>query len=548
MSQQQSGQQDLEVLKAKVKLQQKKLDLIAAIDHIRDTAPDPATMLTNIVNVLADLLKVDLCLLSLLDRETGEPEVKTITDRSQQLGQLAQAITPALVERATNLNEATIWAGNDVLPMSFFERDIQLVAVPIIMGENERLGALILARSQTAFETDDLELLKTAESQIDSAVIQGYTHHELQQNIKELKTIYRIDHIRDQSPSFDEMLNAVLQEVCQVIEAEMGFAMLYDRVGEKLELRAATHHDLFQVAPYYQTVDQVANESLDRATLICRNDLDNGLRSMLCMPLILNDQVIGVLGVVNRYGPRGFTGDDRRLLKAIGSQMDTAIFENIEKRRLQQVLGRSVDPRIMARLLDNPDIDFLKGERATLTVLYSDLRGSTRFAERTDPEILVGFINHYLGQMTDIILSHEGTLDKFVGDEVMALFGAPFPIEDHALRAVQVGLEMQKAHQNLVEIWRDRGVEAPPIGVGIATGEMIVGEMGCPQRADYTVIGKAANLGSRICNTAQAGEVLISPETYDLVKSSVQATPRTGLQFKGVDREVTIYWVEDTLI
>jgi adenylate cyclase len=193
--------------------------------------------------------------------------------------------------------------------------------------------------------------------------------------------------------------------------------------------------------------------------------------------------------------------------------------------------------------LDHPSADFLKGERSVLTVLYADLRGSTRLAEQTDPETLVGFINHYLGQMTDIILSHEGTLDKFVGDEVMALFGAPFPQADHALRAVRVALDMQHAHQTLMEIWQDRGVDAPPIGVGIATGELIVGEMGCPQRADYTVIGKAANLGSRICNIARPGEVLISQETFDLIQPHLQATPRTGMQFKGVERDVTIYHV-----
>jgi adenylate cyclase len=339
------------------------------------------------------------------------------------------------------------------------------------------------------------------------------------------------------------MLNAVLQELCTVIRAEVGFVMLYNRTGEQLELRGVTRDDLFRVSIHYAAVERAANEALQRATLIYYNDLGEVLRSLMCIPLILQDEIIGVLGVVNGYRPRGFSADHRRLLTAIASQMDTAIFESLERRRLRQVLGRSVDPRVMERLLKNPDVGFLKGERSVLTVLYADMRGSTNLAERTDPELLVGFINDYLGRMTDIILSHEGTLDKFVGDEVMALFGAPFPQPDHALRAVRVGLEMQQAHQEVMETWRERGIDPAPIGVGIATGELTVGEMGSSQRTDYTVIGRAANLGARICGVAGPGQVLVSQATHDLIQAAVEAVPITGLQLKGVNKDVTAYHV-----
>lgn len=541
------SQESIATLRAQLDIQHKKLNLIHAIDYIRDTVAEPSKMLTSIVNTLTDHLQADLCVLILIDQETGQPEMKTVNDRSHKLGQIGRVITRDLAERAVNLERAVIWEAKEVLKLTHldqFAASLQLAAVPIIMNEDKRLGALLIARSYPTFSESDLELLSTAESQIDSAVIQGYAHNELQQRIRELETIYRIDHIRDQSETVDEMLNAVLEEVCSVIKAEIGFTMLYNQSGHRLELRAATHYDLFEVSPYYESINRLSNESLEQAKLLYKNNLHNGLRSVMCMPLILNDQIIGVLGVVNRHAPTGFSSDDRRLLQAIASQLDTAIFESIERRRLQQVLGRSVDPRIMQRLLANPDVDFLKGERSTLTVLYADLRGSTLLAERTDPELLVGFINHYLGQMTEVILAHEGTLDKFVGDEVMALFGAPFPQADHALRAVRVGLAMQAAHQAVVEMWRDRGVPAPPIGIGVATGELIVGEMGCPQRADYTVIGRAANLGARICNVAQGGQLLISEETYDLVKDSIEATPLTGFQFKGVNREVVVYDVQ----
>lgn len=540
------NEKNQKTLHKRLGLKQKELDLILAIDRIRDTMPEPSAMLTGIANTLADQFQAELCLLCLLDRETEELELKAINERREEFGRLEQFITRELAQRVVEADDVVIWEGSEVLPKSALAQlpdNLHLAAVPIIMGAEERLGAVLLARSQTPFGPNDVELLKIAESQIDSAVIQGYAYYDLQQRNKELETLYRVDRIRDRHLPFDEMLNAVLQELRAVIQTEMGFVMLYNQTEQRLELRATTNDDLFRVSPHYEVVDRVANEALQRAKMVCHNDLGDALRSMLCIPLILRHEIIGVLGVVNRYGPRGFKGEDRRLLNAIGSQMDTAIFESLERRRLRKVLGRSVDPRVMERLLANPDVDFLKGERSVISVLYADIRGSTRLAEQTDPELLVGFINDYLGRMTEIILAHEGTLDKFVGDEVMALFSAPFPQTDHALRAARVGLEMQATHRTVMERWQARGVEAAPIGIGIATGELTVGEMGCAQRTDYTVIGQAANLGSRICGAAQAGQVLVSQATYELIEEQIEAAPVTGLKLKGVGHDVTAYHV-----
>ncbi len=531
-------------LRDRLELKQKELDVILAIDRIRDTAPEPSAMLAAIVSTLADQLQADLCLLCLVDQETGELALKAVNDRGERFSELGPVTARELARRAVEADGVVIWQGDDLPPAVGLP---QLAAVSISLGE-ERLGALLLARSQTPFDLYDVELLKTAESQIDSAVVQARAYYELQQRNKELETVYRVDRIRDQNLPFDEMLNAALHELCAVIQAEVGFVMLYNQVGRRLELRASTHDDLFRVSPYYEVADGVANEALQQAGLVCRNDLGDILHSVMCIPLILHDEVIGVFGVANRCRPRGFDVGDRRLLRAIASQMDTAIFESLERRRLRQVLGRSVDPRVLERLLASPDVDFLKGERSVISVLYADIRGSTSLAERTAPELLVGFVNDYLGRMTEVILSHEGTLDKFVGDEVMALFGAPFPQPDHALRAVRVGLAMQEAHQAVMQTWQARGVEAAPIGIGIATGELTVGEMGCPQRTNYTVIGQAANLGARICAVARAGQVLISQATYDLVKEHVEAVPITRLQLKGVGHDVTAYHVTRILI
>jgi len=530
-------------VRALLERKQAELDLMIALDEIRDSSADPSAMLASIVNVLADRFRAGLCLLTVVDRETGELELKALSERGDQFRQIGGQAIRKLAECAAIADTICVWNEGDA-PCDTPEAlppDLRLAAVPILMGPRNRLGGVLLGRLGEPFSQADLDLLKIAEAQLDSAVIQGYAYYELQQRNKELEVIFRIDRIRDKHLPFDEMLNTVLYQLRDVIEAEMGFIMLYNRAGQRLEMRAFTHDDLFRTSPYAEVVDRIANQTLDSATLTVHNDLEGDLSAVMCVPLILNEEILGVFGCANRRGMRGFTEEDRRLLNAIASQMDTAIFENLEQRRLREVLGRSVDRRVMERLLSTGEVGFLRGERIVASVLYCDIRGSTSLAEHTDPELLVEFINDYLAAMVDVILRHEGTVDKFVGDEVMALFGAPFPQTDHALRAVRAALEMQAAYQGVMDRWGERGVDRSPIGIGIATGELIAGEMGSEQRTNYTVIGRAANLGARICAVARGGQVLISQATYDLVRDQVEAAPIPGLEMKGLAGPVTVY-------
>jgi adenylate cyclase len=526
-------------------LKNKELELMMAIDRVRDTAPDSGAMLSGIANLLAEKLQAQVCLIFLADRETQEAELKAFTDRGPWFSDSVQAALFGLARRAVALAEIAAWQPGSIPQggvAGALPEDLHLLAAPIVFGADEHLGAILLGRTGAAFTADEIALARTAEDQIDSAVIQGYTAEKLQQHQRELETIFRIDHIRDQGLSLNEMLNAVIQELTRSIQAELGFIMLYELSGKKLETRASTHASIAAL-PYFDEINRIVDESLQKAELVCRNNLGQALRSVMCLPLILNEQIIGVLGVVNRLGMPGFSAADRRLLLAMGSQLDTAIYERNEIRILRRVLGRSVDPRVMQRLLANPDMDFLKGELLELTVLYTDIRSSTALAESISPSLLVEFIKDYLSRMTDVILYYEGTIDKFVGDEVMALFGAPIMQEDHALRAVRVGLALQDEYEKVQRLWQGRGLPPTAIGVGVSTGEMIAGEMGGPQRTDYTVMGRAANLGSRICEVAPPGQVLISQRTYDLVEKQVEALPMPGQRLKGVPGQVTVYRV-----
>ena len=534
-------------LKAQLAHKDKALRLVKAIDKIRDQHQEPVQMLSALVNLLADQFNTALCLLALVDPESGNVELKAVQRQQKTNSNVNQLIHRDLVAKAVYLPSVTVLDQSDLEGEFDLPQDMHIVAVPIALEKDKPLGALLLARPKKAFTPEDIGLLTLAEEHIDSAVVQGHAYNELQHRYKELDLIYRIDRIRDHHLPLDEMLNEILQIVQHAIPSEIGFAMLYDQTGKRLGMRAATREDLFHLSPYTQKIEAYAYKALEDAEIMRLNDLTvNGLRSMMCLPLILNERIIGALGVLNRYNQRGFTHQDEQLLSAIGSQMDTAIYESLEQRHLRDVLGRSVDPRIMEHILSS-DKDVLKTERMFLSVLYADLRGSTSLAERTEPDVLINFINDYLYAMTDVVFEHRATLDKFVGDEVMALFGAPFPMADHALCAIRAGLDMQKAHLEVMAKWEPTGIVPTPVGIGIATGDLIAGEVGSKERADYTVMGKAANLGARICSAAQGGQLLVCDETYRLVEGRVKSRPIHGMQFKGVDKDMIVYEIFEVL-
>jgi adenylate cyclase len=535
-------------LKEQLAFNQKALDVVMSIDRIRDVSPGPAAIFSGLAHVMFDNFHVDVCLLYVMDRETRAFELKVVQERDRAWRDTAQALSETRIREAMREGEISLWEAADVLlpdMVSKFPATFRMAALPVFMDEKP-LGLIVMARNAPVFDEQEIQLMHIAESQIDSAIVQAYMYHDLAQRNKELETVYNFDRIRDRYLPFDEMLDIVLQELCRVVDAEMGFVMLYDQEGKQLEMRAVTHDDLLHKVAYYETMTQVANTAIRRTQLVCE-DSDTPQCTIIAIPLILRNEIIGVFGAVNRDPKRRFTADHRRLLKAIVSQMDTAIFESLEQRRLRRVLGRSVDSHVLDRILANPNVDILKGERMVLSVLYGDLRGSTELAQQLKPEMLVEFVNDYLGRMAQVLYAYEGTLDKFIGDEVMALFGAPLPQPDHPLRAVRVGLAMQNAHQQLMADWTARGIKPAALGIGIATGEVTVGEFGCEQRTDYTIIGHTANLGARICGVAKAGEVLISQETYDLIKDEVEVTPRSGVHLKGIDHAVTVYAVDRLL-
>ncbi len=274
-----------------------------------------------------------------------------------------------------------------------------------------------------------------------------------------------------------------------------------------------------------------------------------GVRSTICAPLITQSSVHGVL-YADRLDPfAAFSPDHLDLISAVAAQTAVTV-ETVKahKRLAREEVARANYSRFMPeyvvkQLLENPDSFRLGGANQTITVLFADIRGFTAFSENENPEKVVGLLNIYFSAMSEIIFEHGGTLDKYIGDELMALFGAPTATPQDAQNAVEVAVAMQKRLLSLNKELVDLGYSQIAVGIGLHTGEATIGYIGSEQRSEYTAIGDTVNLASRLQSNAVGGQILISEATAKAAGDSFPMTKREPLVVKNRLQPVELFEV-----
>ncbi len=219
------------------------------------------------------------------------------------------------------------------------------------------------------------------------------------------------------------------------------------------------------------------------------------------------------------------------------------IAEEKERMRVKAAFQNYVAPEVVNTMLQHPDMLHLGGEKREMTVLFSDIRGFTTLSEQMEPEVLVGLLHSYLNPMTETVFQHNGTMDKYIGDAIMAIYGAPLVLNDHADRACDTALAMiEKLHQ-LWEEWRAKSLPELKIGIGINSGLMTVGNMGSERLFDYTVIGDNVNLASRLegLNKYYGTAILISDATQKQLHNQYILREVDRVRVKGKKKTVGIF-------
>ena len=217
----------------------------------------------------------------------------------------------------------------------------------------------------------------------------------------------------------------------------------------------------------------------------------------------------------------------------------------VEKRRITNIFGKYVAPQIVSKILEEGEESLkLGGTRKYISVLFVDIRGFTPLSEKAQPEEVVEILNEYLDLCAKSIFNNGGTLDKFIGDATMAIYNAPLELENHAYYAVKTAWDMKQGAEPLMERLKEKYDRVVQFGIGVNTGYAVVGNIGSKDRMDYTAIGDTVNTSARLESNAKAGQIIISKETYELVKDKVLVTPLGGLKVKGKTEELEVYQVD----
>ena len=294
-------------------------------------------------------------------------------------------------------------------------------------------------------------------------------------------------------------------------------------------------------------IDNVAEDEKYKG----KTSMTQAVRSAMGAPLLTSDgSSLGVLYVDSLTAKSAYSADDLDFLVGFASVASAAIENNQLSQRVQREalvlsnIQRYFSPDLAKTIAEHGEEVRLGGAKRDVVILFSDIRGFTSMSEKMEPDDVAHLLRDYFTEMVEIIFRHGGTLDKFIGDAIMALWGAPLGTEDDADKAMLAAIEMQRALGPLNEHWEASGKPRIAIGLGINCGQVFAGNIGSEQRLEYTVLGDAVNTASRLCSNAARGEIMVSEPFYRRLKNPPPTEPRDPIKVKGKEQPVPIYLVK----
>jgi adenylate cyclase len=382
--------------------------------------------------------------------------------------------------------------------------------------------------------------------------------YELEKKDRILRLFYELSHKLSLIYTLEEIYDQVFEFLLSVTSATRCFVFRKNEMGDFEQVAAKTRGpgEVGTPLPISQTIFSkvmaervsVLLEEAQRAgsEMSSKSILANNVQSVMAAPIIGPRGLLGIIYADRLDLNEPFSPDDLDLLNAIAVHTGIAINTVISHERLQkQAQARASFERFLPRqvvdhILRSPDAIKLGGVRQMVTALFADIRNFTSLSENCTPEVIVNLLNHYFSMVSEIIFRHGGTLDKYIGDGLLALFGAPYVGELDAVQAVRAAIEIQRAMVSFNEKQLAKNLPQIAVGIGINTGQAIVGYIGSETRLDYTAIGDTINTTSRLQNLAQPGQIVISENTMQVLDESFILRPLGTERLKGRNANLRI--------
>jgi adenylate cyclase len=377
-----------------------------------------------------------------------------------------------------------------------------------------------------------------------------------------LQVLLRVGQLLSSPGPIDELLERILQLVFQILEVDRAAILLVEPSSGQLRPRVTRSSSgdspsgqfySQHIVEYVRTHNVAAlfsDARMDPRLGDAASVMLQSIRASMCTPLNHREQLLGVLYVDNLTRPNGFTEEDLEFLTAFANQAAIALENSVLHQRLQE---EAVLRNTYLRFFPPATIKKLQSERgahlrvveAEVAVLFSDISNFTELSSVLEPRQVVDLLNEYFPVMAEIVFRHEGTLEKYIGDALMAVWGAPFSHPDDIDRAVRAAVEMQQALEGLNARWRSEGRQEIQIHVGINTGRVAAGNIGSEKYLQYATIGDATNVASRVCSAAASGEICLTDSTFARWRDRAWPTTlRPAVPLKGKTEPLDLYLLE----
>jgi adenylate cyclase len=354
----------------------------------------------------------------------------------------------------------------------------------------------------------------------------------------------------------DLLLEKIIMKAFELIPADRGVILLMEDGGPRPRIARTRDGRNEQIVLSTSILAEVvqqktavlsADASMDSRFSGAHSIILQGIRSTMTVPLVHHDELLGVMHLDSMVATGAFGEKDLQLFAGIASQAAVAIHNSMLARKIEHEaktraqFQRLLSPNLVEQVVAGKLQLEKGGALQEVTALFSDIRGFTAMTEKREAQEMVRILNEYFEIMVDVLFKYQGTLDKFVGDEIIALFGAPVAVPEAELRAVECALDMQRVLKDWNRTRMAEGQEEIKVGIGINTGMVLTGAIGSSRALQYTAIGDAMNLASRLCSVAKPDQILVSDATYRKITNRVAAVAMPPMRFKNKSEEQRVY-------